>query len=49
MFLVIIMVPWPSSPNGKFLAYNYTRYGRVPSEGITLTVIPASGGAIKEF
>jgi len=32
------------SPDGKLLAYFYTQYGRVPSEGWSLAVVPISGG-----
>ncbi len=33
-----------SSPDGKFLAYVYTQYGHVPSQGWSLAVIPIDGG-----
>ena len=33
-----------NSPDGKFLAYPYTQYGRVPSEGWKVAIIPAVGG-----
>ena len=32
------------SPDGKYLVYPYTQFGRVPSEGWKLAVIPANGG-----
>jgi Tol biopolymer transport system component len=38
------------SPDGKLLAYFYTQYGHVPSEGWNLAVVPISGGApMKNF
>lgn len=33
------------SPDGKYLAYPYTQFGRVPSDGWKLAVIPVNGGA----
>lgn len=33
------------SPDGRLLAYQYTQYGRVPSEGLKLAVFPIDGGA----
>jgi DNA-binding winged helix-turn-helix (wHTH) protein/Tol biopolymer transport system component len=33
-----------NSPDGRFLAYPYTQYGRVPSEGWKVAVIPTVGG-----
>lgn len=39
-----------ASPDGRFLAYSYTNYGRVPSKGWSIAVIPVGGGApVKEF
>jgi eukaryotic-like serine/threonine-protein kinase len=32
------------SPDGKLLAYPYTQYGRVPSEGWKVAVMPTDGG-----
>ena len=32
------------SPDGKYLVYPYTQFGRVPSEGWKLAVIPVNGG-----
>ncbi len=32
------------SPDGKYLVYPYTQFGRVPSEGWKLAVIPLDGG-----
>ena len=32
------------SPDGKYLVYPYTQFGRVPSEGWRLAVIPVNGG-----
>ena len=32
------------SPNNKYLVYPYTQFGRVPSEGWKLAVIPVNGG-----
>jgi DNA-binding winged helix-turn-helix (wHTH) protein/Tol biopolymer transport system component len=32
------------SPDGRFLAYPYTQYGHVPSEGRSAAVIPIDGG-----
>jgi DNA-binding winged helix-turn-helix (wHTH) protein/Tol biopolymer transport system component len=38
------------SPDGKFLAYPYTQYGHVPSEGRRVAVILIDGGApVKNF
>jgi len=38
------------SPDGRFLAYGYTNYGRVPSKGWSIAVIPVGGGApVKQF
>jgi hypothetical protein len=38
------------SPDGKLLAYPYTQYGRVPSEGWNIGVMPVSGGhLVKQF
>jgi DNA-binding winged helix-turn-helix (wHTH) protein/Tol biopolymer transport system component len=38
------------SPDGRFLAYPYTQYGRVPSEGRSAAVIPIDGGpTVKSF
>jgi len=38
------------SPDGKYLVYPYTRFGRVPSEGWKLAVIPATGGPpVRQF
>lgn len=38
------------SPEGKFLAYAYTDYGRVPSRGWRVAVIPADGGSpVRQF
>lgn len=34
-----------ASPDGKLLAYPYTRYGRVPSDGWSVAIIPATGGS----
>ena len=36
--------PLTISPDGKFLAYPYTQYGHVPSEGRSLAVVPIDGG-----
>lgn len=33
------------SPDGKYLVYPYTQFGRFPSEGWKLAVIPVNGGA----
>ena len=33
-----------ASPDGKYLVYPYTQFGRVPSEGWKLAVIPLGGG-----
>ena len=39
-----------ASPDGRYLVYPYTQFGRVPSEGWKLAVIPANGGtAVKQF
>jgi Tol biopolymer transport system component len=32
------------SPDGKLLAYPYTQFGRVPSEGWKVAVLPFDGG-----
>ena len=38
------------SPDGKLIAYPYTQYGRVPSEGWKIVVLPIEGGrALKQF
>jgi DNA-binding winged helix-turn-helix (wHTH) protein/Tol biopolymer transport system component len=38
------------SPDGKYLVYPYTRFGRVPSEGWKLAVIPINGGPpVRQF
>jgi Tol biopolymer transport system component/DNA-binding winged helix-turn-helix (wHTH) protein len=38
------------SPDGKLLAYPYTQYGRVPSEGWRVAVMSADGGPpLKQF
>jgi eukaryotic-like serine/threonine-protein kinase len=38
------------SPDGKVLAYPYTQYGRVPSEGWRVAVMPIDGGPpLKQF
>jgi len=38
------------SPDGKYLVYPYTQFGRVPSEGWKLPVIPVNGGPpIRQF
>jgi hypothetical protein len=38
------------SPGGKLLAYPYTQYGRVPSEGWRVAVMSADGGPpLKQF
>jgi Tol biopolymer transport system component len=38
------------SPDGKFLAYAYTQYGHVPSQGRSMAVIPITGGPpVKNF
>ena len=38
------------SPDGKYLVYPYTRFGRVPSEGWKLAIIPVQGGSpIRQF
>jgi Tol biopolymer transport system component len=38
------------SPDGKLLAYPYTQYGRVPSEGWRVAVMSAEGGPpLKQF
>jgi DNA-binding winged helix-turn-helix (wHTH) protein/Tol biopolymer transport system component len=34
------------SPDGKLLAYPYTQFGRVPSEGWKIAVMPATGGRL---
>jgi Tol biopolymer transport system component/DNA-binding winged helix-turn-helix (wHTH) protein len=33
------------SPDGALLAYTYTQFGRVPSDGWHVAIMPASGGA----
>ena len=39
-----------ASPDGQYLVYPYTQFGRVPSEGWKLAVIPARGGPpVKQF
>ncbi|HTT23842.1 MAG TPA: winged helix-turn-helix domain-containing protein [Candidatus Sulfotelmatobacter sp.] len=39
-----------ASPDGQFLVYPYTQFGRVPSEGWKLAVIPVNGGPpVKQF
>jgi Tol biopolymer transport system component len=39
-----------ASPDGKYLVYPYTQFGRVPSEGWRLAVIPVNGGPpIRQF
>src|SRR6267378_4007242 len=38
------------SPDGKLLAYPYTQYGHVPSEGRSVAVVPIDGGPpVKNF
>ncbi len=38
------------SPDGKLLAFPYTQYGRVPSEGWKIGLMPVSGGRlVKQF
>jgi Tol biopolymer transport system component len=38
------------SPDGKLLAYPYTQYGHVPSEGRSVAVVPIAGGPpVKNF
>ena len=38
------------SPDGKLLAYRYTQFGRVPSEGWTLAVVSTAGSPpVKTF
>jgi Tol biopolymer transport system component len=38
------------SPDGKLLAYPYTQFGRVPSEGWRVAVMPVDGGpTLKQF
>jgi Tol biopolymer transport system component len=38
------------SPDGKFLAYPYTQYGRVPSRGRSVAVVPIDGAPpVKSF
>ncbi len=38
------------SPDGKYLVYPYTQFGRVPSEGWKLAVIPVNGGPpVRQF
>ena len=32
------------SPDGKFLAYPFTQYGHIPSDGWHIAVIPVTGG-----
>jgi len=39
-----------ASPDGQYLVYPYTQFGRVPSEGWKLAVIPVNGGPpVKQF
>lgn len=39
-----------ASPDGQYLVYPYTQFGRVPSEGWKLAVIPVNGGPpLKQF
>ena len=39
-----------ASPDGQYLVYPYTQFGRVPSEGWKLAVIPLHGGPpVKQF
>jgi DNA-binding winged helix-turn-helix (wHTH) protein/Tol biopolymer transport system component len=43
-------MPLVASPDGRFLAYGYTNYGRVPSKGWSIAVIPVGGGVpVKQF
>jgi Tol biopolymer transport system component len=38
------------SPDGRYLVYPYTQFGRVPSEGWRLAVIPVNGGPpVRQF